>query len=482
MSQELSEIEKKQAELAIRQQQLQEYECVREALVDEMNERFAVFNDGFILHEWRDAETGAREYLLLSEDKFKVVTRDLPPVTVPGSKADRTLSAASYWLASPRRRKFSKIVFEPTGAKPDKYNLWDGFAVKPNGEASCDLYLEHLRQNICQGNTQNYEYLIKWMADAVQNPGSKPGVSVVLRSSEKGTGKNTAIDYFGSLFGFNVHYIVLTDPKHLFGAFNAHLQNKVIVFADESFWAGNKADEGALKTLITNEYHMVEGKFKNAYMVKNFIHLLIASNNDWVVPADSHERRFFVLDVGAEHARDSAYFKAICEERDHGGREALLSFLLHLDLTGFDVRQYPETTGNARQKRLKDSLLEFLIEKLQDGKWLHDDAAWKTQVPAQLLLEAYRKWSAEAGYPKFVGGIDRFAEALGKLLPPGFPTTVRPWLGETRLRQHFNMPDWGVLRGHLEKVLGTHLDTEEPTDVQWEKSGLKRAVGELLRM
>ena len=40
----------------------------------------------------------------------------------------------------------------------------------------------------------------------------------------------------------------------------------------------------------------------------NRVRLLIASNEDWVVPAASEERRFAVVDVGTKHQKDDGYF------------------------------------------------------------------------------------------------------------------------------------------------------------------------------
>jgi Family of unknown function (DUF5906) len=88
--------------------------------------------------------------------------------------------------------------------------------------------------------------------------------------------KNTMARLFGELFG--EHYILVEDAKHLLGKFNAHLANKVIVFADESFWGGNKADEGLLKGLITNEKRILEHKGKNAIPVNDYTHLIMATN------------------------------------------------------------------------------------------------------------------------------------------------------------------------------------------------------------
>jgi hypothetical protein len=47
----------------------------------------------------------------------------------------------------------------------------------------------------------------------------------------------------------------------------------------------------------------------------------MASNNEWVVPASSDERRYFVLDVADERAQDHEYFQAILDEAKAGGHE-----------------------------------------------------------------------------------------------------------------------------------------------------------------
>ena len=106
------------------------------------------------------------------------------------------------------------------------------------------------------------------------------------------------------------------------GNFNAHLRDAAFVFADEAIFAGDKAHESVLKALITEQYIMIETKFQNAVMAKNCVHLMIASNDEWVVPAGFDERRFFVLDVAAHHQKDSNYFAAIDEQMEQGGAAA----------------------------------------------------------------------------------------------------------------------------------------------------------------
>ena len=56
------------------------------------------------------------------------------------------------------------------------------------------------------------------------------------------------------------HALQITHAKHLTGAFNAHMRTVLFMFADEAFFAGDKANEGALKGLITEDYRVNEGK------------------------------------------------------------------------------------------------------------------------------------------------------------------------------------------------------------------------------
>ena len=76
----------------------------------------------------------------------------------------------------------------------------------------------------------------------------------------------------------------------------------------------------------------IESKYQNAMQMPNYIHLMMASNEDWVVPASLDARRFFVLEVSPACANHHAYFAAIFEELHDGGYEAMLHDLLALRL------------------------------------------------------------------------------------------------------------------------------------------------------
>jgi hypothetical protein len=120
-----------------------------------------------------------------------------------------------------------------------------------------DFYLGHLAENICSGNEDHAEYLLNWMAYAAQYPDRAGEVAVVLRGKE-GVGKGVFAKQFGRLFGSHFRHVV--QAKHLTGNFNSHLQQCSVLYADESFFAGDRAHESVLKALITEETIMIEPK------------------------------------------------------------------------------------------------------------------------------------------------------------------------------------------------------------------------------
>jgi NAD(P)-dependent dehydrogenase (short-subunit alcohol dehydrogenase family) len=105
-------------------------------------------------------------------------------------------------------------------------------------------------------------------------------------------------------------------------------------------------------TMITEQFLTIEAKYQNAVQMPNFVHLMMASNEDWVVPAALDARRFFVLEVSAVRAKDHAYFGDIWSELDNGGYQAMLHDLLKHDLTFYNPRRVPVTEGLQTQRKL----------------------------------------------------------------------------------------------------------------------------------
>ena len=225
---------------------------------------------------------------------------------------------APWWLGHARRRQYlGGVTFDPTNRAPSNFlNLWHGFAVKP-APGDWSLMKNHIVKVICRGEEAHAEYVLNWLARLVQRPEEPGEVALVVRSTEKGTGKSLFGRYVVKLFGH--HGMHITHAPHLTGRFNAHLHDCCVLFADEAFFAGDKTHEGALKGLITEYTLVIEGKYRNAITVRNRLHVLIVSNKDWVVPASIDERRWAVFEALDIHQGDRAYFRAIVAQMESGG-------------------------------------------------------------------------------------------------------------------------------------------------------------------
>lgn len=323
-------------------------------------------------------------------------------------------SAGQLWLSHPDRRSYDGVTFNPNGASEGYYNLFQGFPVEPV-RGDCGLYLDHIYNNICKGYDELYDY-------AIQNPGRRPGVALVIRGKQ-GVGKGVFVNEFARLFG--PHAIQVTQSSHLVGNFNAHLRDKLLVFADEAFWAGDKRAEGALKALVTEDNMPIEMKGVDVQNAPNFVRLIMASNNDWVIPASVDQRRFVVMEAGTARMQDSAYFKALRDQMEQGGRKALMQFLIDRDLSGVELRRIPRTDALAEQQlRSLDSVGQWLYAALYAGGFEEQGAggiaefrSWPTQLAITEVHACYLFYCKRHSYPRPI-----LSSALGKRLNELLPS------------------------------------------------------------
>lgn len=389
--------------------------------IQDMNRQYGVVwlgGDCVILREHQAPDTGLLDISFCGKPALKLFHAAEPNV-------GRT-NRVEYWLRHPQRRTYHGLVFQPgpTTCDPSLYNLWQGFAVKPK-EGDCSLYWAHLKDNICARNEELYRYVRAWMANVVQTPGNRPGVAIVLRGKQ-GTGKGVFAKGLGRLFA--PHFAHITNSQQLVGRFNALLKKAVLVFADEAFWAGDKQAEGTLNALITEETHNIEPKGIDPFSVKNFMHLIVASNHEWVIPASSEARRWLVLDVSEAHLQDHDYFNAIDTQMKNGGSAALLYELLHHKYSDVDLWTVPKTAALNDQKFHSMTPVEkFWFGCLEAGSQIGgrrilnegiyaNDTGWQTEIRSAVLYDAYVARSQDAGVRRRALEME-LAEALKRMVP-----------------------------------------------------------------
>lgn len=389
--------------------------CIYDDVIHYFNSKYAMTWLGgkcVILKEQRRPRTGELDLNFTSDtDLRKFYANKLLP---DPEEPKKSINPVDFWLKSPQRRQYKEVVFEPGKDLPGYYNLWSDFSVKPI-QGDWSLYRDHIYNIIANGDENQFRWIMGWMARIIQDPGGdRPGTAIVLRGG-RGVGKGVFVNCFGHLFG--QHYIQLAQQSHLLGRFNHHLKNKVLVFADEGFWAGDKQSEGAIKNMITEPQIVVEQKGKDAITVRNCVNIIIASNNDWVVPAGEDERRFYVTDVSNAHQQDASYFKAIVRQMNNGGYEAMLYDLQRWKYDIDDLRQAPKTSALLDQiKNTMDVSGKFWIERLEEGSIHSGDDSWSSEIECKALYDDYIEL-AKTLKQRFPLSLQQFGKGINKLCP-----------------------------------------------------------------
>jgi len=382
-----------------------------------MNERYAMIMIGgraYILEEG-----GAN---VPSEDRVKFISIDAFHAWHANELVeldDKQVSVSHLWMRDTRRRQYRGIVFEPVETMvPDGYyNLWQGFNVTPDPDRGrFDVFLDHVRTNLANGDDAIFNFIIGWAAHLVQKPAERIGTSLVFRG-KMGAGKTI----FGEVIGKLVenHYILADDPRYLLSNFNAHMASCLLLQADEGFWAGDVKAEGRLKGLVTSKTQMIEMKGKDPVKTKNYVHLLVTSNGEWVVPVGHDERRFAIFDVGDHCLQNHEYFGGLFKELENGGYEALLAYLLTYDLAQVNLRSIPRTAALLEHKFSSLSPHEaWWYECLQKGSiTTTGDGTWPEMQQKAFVHASYISYCERGGMRSFKKDRESLGRAMVKLVP-----------------------------------------------------------------
>ena len=364
------------------------------ALVNE-NGKAVIFQDGYdhLMHRRRIDRIATSDFrIMYLNNKIQTGVNDKGEAIYA--------SIAQIWLSSPDRRQFiDGVVFDPATrqSRPGVLNLWKGYAVA-SAPGDWSLMRAHIRDVICDSKQDRFQYLMGWMARMLQFPAQQGEVAVVMKGGE-GTGKGTLAKALIKIIG--QHALQISNAKHLIGNFNGHLRDAIFLFADEAFFAADRAHVGVLKSIITEPYLTVEEKHKNAVQMPNFLHVIMASNEEWVIPASVDARRFFVLEVNDTAKNNHDYFADLWAQMDAGGYAAMLHELTSINLSRFNVRDVPKTGALQLQQKLslpiperwwKDCLERGYVFQSKIGLE-HHLSIWFPAISTELLFASYLEFA-----------------------------------------------------------------------------------------
>ena len=370
-------------------------------LISEFNQIYTTLVHGgknYVLRQNTDAFGHAyleffnhKEFTDAHKDQLKLKVTALKD---DGSSAVKMVNPAKFWLESPESMSAKYgLTFHPIDTRfhNGKLNTYMGRGCEPLEceESDVNLYLEHVKNIICNSDPITYEYVINWLAHLIQRPWEKPEVAIVLKAGQ-GTGKGTFIDPIGQIIGS--HYLHAQSPEQVIGKFNAQLENKLLVFADE-FFAGSKGSTDRLKTMITERVNTIERKGQDRITVPCFARIIMATNHENVIKIERDERRYLYLEVSEDMKQNSEYFNNLHNLiKSENFPNKLFFYLQTRDITAFEPRKVPKT----------DALTDQKIDNLEPlDKWFYNilldgcfsvGCSWPARLPSVDIQKNAELW------------------------------------------------------------------------------------------
>jgi hypothetical protein len=405
--------------------------------LNELNKKHSVIlNLGgkCVVMEWTKSQVDPRweepSYQTFASFKERYMNRYVETFEMVKGGAQKIGAApvAGWWLSQPGRRQYEGLDLVPNApmALPgQRLNLWRGWGVEPK-EGDWSLLRNHIRVVIANEEQRSEEYILRYIAWKYQNAGKPPEVALAFKG-KKGIGKGALM--YAMLTAFGPHRLEIHNPEHLTGKHNKHLQNRLLLCADEAIWAGDKQAERVLKGMVTEKTLTIEPKGIDAFPWPNRLAIIQSTNEKWVVPATWDERRYAVFEVNPIHMQKRDYFEPLFREIDGGGAAAMLYDLLRLDLNDWHPRyDIPQTKALVDQKvQSLDGFEQWWLSKLSTGETPQPEAKNPRWVLSKRLYteaiehNARNRYLTDSQFGQFLGKMGCEHKSNGKAWGWVFP-------------------------------------------------------------
>lgn len=229
-----------------------------------------------------------------------------------------------------------------------KWNIGAPLALEPL-EGDWGPYLD-LFQHMGIADAER-DHMLDYMAWMVQRPGERIRHALVVGGRGTGTGKDTLFMPLKAILG--KRYTHELKGRNLSARFNSYLLNKRLIVVQEAHQEDPRAArslENHLKPLFTSDEIEVEPKGVDMFMVRNYAHWVITTNESHPLHISAGDRRYAMVKVSLEfeshesRARWAPYWRQLYAWMGGGGNRMILAELLRRDLSRFDPNMAPLVT------------------------------------------------------------------------------------------------------------------------------------------
>lgn len=287
--------------------------------------------------------------------------------------------------------KYDEVVFNPSvvGDFAQSKNLFTGFSFKHkkfepllldemffsyeefekqvrDENPHAERFFHHLYYNVCDSEDGLFLQVVAWFAQLIQHPEIRSMLALVIYSPDKGSGKSILFDsIIRKVLGkymFSAH-----EKDKVFGRFNGHLMNKLLIQCEEMSWGGDRVLSNKLKDMITANTIAIEQKNLNVIEADKYFRMVLVTNEEWAVSASNDERRFIVCNVNPQKKQNTEYFSPFVKNADNMAK-AVFNVFSNCDYSEVDLTKGYESKGLVEQK--VNSLMpiqEWWLSVIEDG-------------------------------------------------------------------------------------------------------------------
>ena len=361
-----------------------------------------------------------KEYVFPSTDDFKKRYKNeryfVRKFDAKGKPILAEMDIGTAWELWEHRRQYDGIDFHPYDDRSSRYDddivwdYWDDWdsATKENGWVGekvkrglskfmdigvlnnlstitqdtdalegCNLWVHNVRENVLgnykgENHARFFHYLICWCSRTLTHHGKDRAKIVPVLKGNQGTGKGMFASRYGELFG--KHFLHIMNSNQIGQRFNMQMMDALLVYVNEAVFAGSQVIRTLLKGLITEDEIQLEQKYLPSFMGKSHMRFIYSSNEDWVVPIEWDNRRYWMLEVtnSLSGVAKDEYFGRLMKQWDLIGKESLYKFLTSdriMDMAA-EVRfesEMPLTSASSVQLIQTDEVYGWLQSVLQKG-------------------------------------------------------------------------------------------------------------------
>lgn len=207
------------------------------------------------------------------------------------------------------------LTTDPT--RQNVLNTFSGFPFQYQSDMKIDMksfeiIIEHLKDVICDGHDESYDYILKWIYGLFTNWHRKgANTAIILQSDMQGTGKGSLLVLLRRCLGdTNVKQVQSMDK--IVGKFNADMAGKLLIAGDDVTDYLKPAKMGILKGKITENTINIEPKGIDPYTIPDCARYIFTSNSKVPIAlSDANDRRFVCFRLSEDKVTNRNYWEQL---------------------------------------------------------------------------------------------------------------------------------------------------------------------------